>query len=285
MNTVNETAAVAFIMPEALIKEAARTFADAEKAEVIKTGARTRMVGILAKAQPLELHFYLKNAKGEVLVDEYATISDLLDASLFNEICGEGRKHKAFVLNTIASKLSGIDVNKVTSAMRDCLETAMPVAFHVLQRIDGVLEQRFANAKNEQEREEIALLKPEDLIEVKAKGITLPFEAAVNHPGDKASESEKEDYETRVGSPVTFDGGTKLRTFSALARNVTPKKERAPQQTSNGDSPFLAALKSMAKGNPERECLAAWFASLSTTEIFQIIREAAANSEDRAIEF
>jgi hypothetical protein len=284
MNTATETAAVAYVLPEMVRKEATTALVQAQRADDMKKGSRAKMTGVLAKAQPLEMHFFLRNAKGETLLDEYATVADLLDVQIFSEICGDKNKHKAFVLNTIAAKLSDVPADKVTQAQRECLEAAMPVAFNLLQRIDAKLERDMAKAQEACDEEAIAAIaakKPEDMIEIVSKGIRVPFEAAINPPSDKAPESTKEEYAARVGGMVTFDGGTKERTFNALSRNVTPTKERAPSAPASTDGPFLAALKSMAKGNAERECLAVWFASLSTAEIFQIIGNAAANSDDR----
>ena len=281
MTTENNTG---FVLSEAIRKAGTDALLNAEKADVLKKGSRTKMVGVLAKAQDMEVHFWLKNAKGETLLDEWAFVSDLCDPRILADTCGEKNKHKAFVLNTLASKVSDIPADKVTQAQRECIDAALPVAFNLLQRIDAKLQadlDRARDAGDDAKVEAIKAERPENFVEIVAKGIRVPFEAAINPPSDKASDSVKEDYAARVGGMVTFDGGTKERTFNALSRNVTPTKERAAQQPANNDGPLLAALKSMAKGNEERELLAVWFAGLSTAEIFKIIANASANSADR----
>lgn len=285
-------------------------FEAAEAAEKKKRNARTRICGGLIKAHGVEIHFYLKNAKGDALVDEYAFVSDLMDKELFSELCGEGNKHRAFVLNTTIRALSGIDAP--TAAQRDALAASLPVAFHTLQRCEEVLEARLdeavndkrnfaaqlAEATNERETNYAAMglensqkridtltdMTGADLVTIQKSGaLTVPYEAVHAAPKDGAAESVQEEYAARVGGTYTIDGANDNSSFNYLARKVTPPAARPNQPAPGvaGDTPFLAALRVMAKGNSERLLLATWFAALSTDEIFAVISTAAANSADR----
>ena len=235
----------------------AAALATAQKAEGMKRNSRARFTYVLTQCATVELHLLRKDAKGAALLNEYAYIGDLLDPEIFGEAAGEKNKHATFIIDEIIRVTTGLE--KPTSAQRDCVKAAMPVAFNLLRKVD-----------------------PAQVEITKSGALKVPYVAVHNEPAQDAKESIKEEYEARKGGTYTIDGSDESHSFNYLARAVTPPKPRQQQESKVDDSTLLGVLRVMAKGNAERIELATWFASLSTEEIFQIIRTGAAMSGDRA---
>lgn len=245
---------------EEIKNKAQRALNEAEAGAKRIKSAKALFTYVLCQCANVELHLIKSDASGAKVLDEYAYLSDLMDADIFDAIArdGEGRnRYGQFIIDEIIRATAGFD--KPTTAQRDCVKAALPVAFHLLQRTTA------------------------DKIELTKNGaLRAPYAAIHAAPKVDASDAAKEEYEARKNGTYTIDGSNEQHSFNHLARNVVPPKPRQQSQEPKvHDATLLGVLKVMAKGDSHKLDLALWFASLSTKDVFQAIAEYAAQHKDR----